>query len=173
MRMSLISYWLADHFFVLAPLELGLLTHMISRVKHSFLLLLVILFHGCGNSRSMKDPEANLSTYRFVTIYNSTEASFIELELEGVFRELGLKPIGDNEVDKLQKGECFGVRYVVGGQMGDSYSATLLLEDAITDKTLVTCNASTSWRAFNSPNREWVKKKIIEELRKALKLSKE
>ncbi len=111
----------------------------------AFLAIFTFTSNGCIETRHEVDPTANLTSYKYVAVYDSDEASFLELHLEGIFRELGFEPVGDKEAERFKKGECFGVRYVwsIEGRK------ILLLEDFATGKTLVSCLV----RGMSSPDR--------------------
>jgi hypothetical protein len=113
----------------------------------------------------MVSTTADFTKYDTVTIYDSKYASHIELELEMIFEELGYNVVGEAEA----KPGTMGVRYNGVWPSYTYFKATLLLEDAITDKTLASFEANKQdWTGrSNTESGAW--KRIKEELKTVLK----
>lgn len=121
------------------------------------LLLLVplLLVSACASSNMMassalRNGEINLSDYKYAAIYDSETASFMELELENLMEQNGLKVIGESSAKKYKKGSVLGVKYVedqvkngYGNAVGTTF--TISLEDFTTDKTLLTINGQETY----------------------------
>jgi len=123
--------------------------------KLTIMLMFFLIFApGCTNSRLMQSSaldsgEIVLRNYKYVTIYDSLAASFIELELEDLFESVGFSVIGENDADKRSGSSILGVRYVedlARNAYGNviSYNMTVLLEDYASDRTLLTATASST-----------------------------
>jgi hypothetical protein len=144
-------------------------------LKHFYLLLLLIFITGCSSSSMMassalKNNEISLSNYKYVTIYDSKEASFMELELENLMESNGLKVIGKGDAKKYRKGTVLGTRYTedhirngYGNPIGTTF--TISLEDFSSDKTLLTVNAQQQYMG-----REAAWKEVSQKLDSALKM---
>jgi hypothetical protein len=108
-------------------------------------------------SNAIERGEVNLDTFKYVVIYDSEKASFIELELEALFEHNGLRVIGETDVQNPSV--TLGARYKEAGAYNSygqmvSVELTVLLENMADDKTLVTASGSSSnrtsaWKAVS------------------------
>ena len=124
-------------------------------MKINILIVCIFSFAACSTTikpsyktEVMRDPDFLFDEYKAVTIYNSSDANFIELKIAALFRSLQFEVLGENE-SVLRADPVLGVRYT----MEPSYDArglvaglsmTLLLEDIQTGKTLLTLRGISS-----------------------------
>lgn len=117
-------------------------------------------------SNSLERGHIRLSNYRYVVIYDSESASFIELELEKLFESRGFVVVGERGITDAT--QTLGVRYqeylptnyygqVINGRL------TISLEDIASDKTLLTLSSGGSY-----VQRDSIWKKLAKELEAAL-----
>ena len=106
-----------------------------------FLSIIVCGIVGCAapSSSSMMASDYQPSKYDTVAIYDAESASFLEIELQKFFESLGYQVIGEYEIEKY-KSRTLGVRYK-SAYAKELYTITILLEDAMTDKTMCTVQA--------------------------------
>lgn len=106
-----------------------------------FLAIVVFGMPGCTtpSSSSMVSSDYQPSKYDTVAIYDAESASFVELELQKFFESLGYQVIGEKEIEEYMS-RTLGIRYTSVYE-ADLYSITILLEDAMTDKTMCTVQA--------------------------------
>lgn len=144
-------------------------------MKNLLMAVCLILFAtalcGCGSTRSklmvsnaVERGEVQLGSFKYVVIYDSEKASFIELELEDLFEQNGLRVIG--EADIKNPSITLGARYKESSFYNPStgytnIDLTVLLENMDDDKTLVTASGTSRKR-----DRAW--QEVSKELNKAL-----
>lgn len=139
------------------------------RLKLLAMVSISILFtSSCAtNSKSMRADDFNPKNYNTVTIYDSAEASFIELELAQLFKSIGFKVIGELEVGNYEAGTVLGARYTLRS-IGDSSKLVILLEDTSTDKTMLTVEGSASgYTRGNNETYAW--ELVMEKLQRTLR----
>ena len=140
-------------------------------MKKIFVRLLIIFAFGVAgcsapSATSMVSSDYQPKKYGVFAIYDSIGASFLELELQMFFEELGYRTIGENELVKY-RGRALGVRcsteYLVAS---DLYTITILLEDAETDKTVCTVRGEAKGTRNTARSAAW--DKASEELRRLI-----
>jgi len=101
----------------------------------------IFFLTGCASpikdSSSALEPGVEMELYKYVTIYDSESASFIEQALQNLFRKVGFSIIGEKEAVNHKPGTVLGVRYTEGIR-GQVCKLTVLLEDFTTDLTVLT-----------------------------------
>ena len=115
---------------------------------------------GCSSSRIMLSSaiergEVKLSSYKYVVVYDSAEASHMELELEQLLEHNGLRVIGEDDVQNpsLTLGARYQEKAIYNGYGNMiKIELTVLLEDMDTDKTLLTASGNagsrnSAWKA--------------------------
>ena len=106
-----------------------------------FIPLLFALLVGCASkSSSMVSSDFDREQHSYIAVYDSEDASFLELQLQQIFESLGYKVIGEKEASKYPN-QTLGVRYNVSGSFYES-KIVVTLEDMTTDKTLCTIQGS-------------------------------
>lgn len=97
------------------------------------------------------DHDADLSSFNYATVYESENASFIELELESMMESLGYEVIGPKEAQRSfsRKGHVLGVRYHRHKYEGET-TLRVLIEDMHTGKTLITAENTKGRMMFDS-----------------------
>ncbi len=135
------------------------------KFKVSMIILLSLVGIGCSSGRTMVDRGVDLSTYSVTTVYDSEAASFIELELEELFEEIGFRSVGENQIDRYAEGEVLAARYrEITNPAGTAVTLRVLLEDGVTDKTLVTVEGFGSSFGFLQTAREKAWRKVRQDL---------
>ena len=101
-------------------------------------------------SSALESGEVRLADYESVVIYDSATALFIELELERLLEDQGLRVVGEKEAPELREGGVLAVRYMetprlnaYGNRIGNTL--TVLLEDFTTGRTLLTASGTATY----------------------------
>ena len=130
---------------------------MIRLIQHTsylvILLSVVVTFSGCGGSRarvdSKVDRDAEVTSYRYVTFYDSTNPGFFELLLMDVFRDAGFKVIGLKDASEFPRGQVIAVQ--ASERTTSTCILTVALEDFHTDKALLTIRSEARDRHYTPP----------------------
>jgi|TARA_B100001971_G_C18034168_1_gene454135 hypothetical protein len=148
-----------------------------NRTRTSLLLLALCLINmlfliGCVTtdtmvSSSIDRNEIRLGDYKSVFVYQSEQASFIELELEQLFESAGLKVIGIKEANNFPESSVLGVRYTEKN-IRTEIELTIQLIDYTTDKSLFTTRSSSGygWTGMPKMARKKAWKEVLVELKK-------
>jgi hypothetical protein len=120
-------------------------------------------------SSALESGEVRLSQYEYVVIYEAEKASFIELQLEQLMEDQGFKVVGQNDAQTMSDAKILGTRYTeepivngYGNRIGTIL--TVLLEDFVTDRTLLTARGQVR---MGPPEEAW--NKVSSQLRAEIK----